>query len=125
LRRGAAGFAVAAFASGEEVETEVPNLLIPPSAPPSGEPSPQLPERRVLKRPAAATGEYSMMYYKRDHCIGVRERFGAKRQVLSFGGASTKLPHAELVEVGEEVCRRLQEGVPIATAKAWAKSKCC
>ena len=112
LSPGPDGFAVAVFSSGQVV-SEVPNLL--------------LAAKPVLKRPASVMAcdpdqQYNLMYYKRCHVIGVREKFGKKRQVMSFGGSKSSLTRDELWSIGKAAILRIQDGASIADAKGWAQA---
>lgn len=71
----------------------------------------------MLKRPSAAEPvvdvielEHSVLYYKNNHRIGIRQKAGEKRQVFSFGGADCKLTEEELRTLGKEACSKLATG---------------
>ena len=106
LSPGPDGFAVAVFSSGQVV-SEVPNLLL------AAKPVLKRPASTVLKRPASVMAcdpdqQYNLMYYKRCHVIGVREKFGKKRQVMSFGGSKSSLTRDELWSIGKAAILRIQ-----------------
>jgi hypothetical protein len=67
---------------------------------------------------------YSLMFYKRDNTVGVRQKFREKRQVLSFGGKTCGKTKAFLMELGDRVLKRLAAGDTYADTKTWARARC-
>jgi hypothetical protein len=151
LCEGENGFAAAEFSFGI-LESEVPNLLLrqrkalqilkKPAAKPAAKP-PAKPKHAakpaaapVLKKPAAAPvlkkpaaaglkpkSRFSIMYYKNNNSIGLREKFDPKQQVFSFGGMKCEKTQAQLRAIGELTQARLDEGITYAEAKTWAVSQ--
>ena len=66
---------------------------------------------------------YSLMYYKRDQTVGVRQKYGKKRQVLSFRDKGEK-GREFLMSIGERVVEKLLSGTSYAEAKIWAVARC-
>ena len=62
------------------------------------------------------------MFYKKDGAIGIREKFGDKRQIFSFGRTS-KSTEAALRPIADTVLNKLDTGVSAANAKKWADSQ--
>ena len=58
------------------------------------------------------------MWYKRYSCIGIREKFGKKKQVMSFG-SSSGLGQGALRGWADQVLERLDAGGKVATTKKW------
>lgn len=71
---------------------------------------------------AKESTRYSVMYYKNNNSIGIREKFGDKRQILSFGGAKIALKEDGLRGWADQVLGKLDEGQSIKTVKNWVKS---
>ena len=67
---------------------------------------------------------YSVMYYKRDHSIGLKRTHGEKNQFVSFGGKKYKdtLDEATLREIGAELKKALVDGT-VADTKEAAKAE--
>ena len=117
LKMGPHGFAMAEFA-GEAVETSVPNLILDANKKPHVQKKPS-----VMKRPGGeleASPLYALMYYKNNHCVGVRQKTGDKRQVVSFGGAKCTKSKDDLYDIGYKVIDMLVQGNSHAECKAWA-----
>ena len=68
--------------------------------------------------------EYVTMWYKRDHSCAIRQRSGAQRQVLSFGGKNAKHKgHDELVAIGQAAIAKIKMGWSYWMAKTWAQKE--
>ena len=63
---------------------------------------------------------YSIMFYKNGNSIGIREKFDAKRQVVSFG--SRDKTEDQLRKIGEKVLECLHSGQSVEQGKALALS---
>ena len=63
---------------------------------------------------------YSSMYYKNGHRLGIRRKFGDGTQCFSFGGTKCQETKAELKCVGQEVLKKLDGGMSEEDAKTWA-----
>ena len=55
-----------------------------------------------------AGSRYGIMYYKKSQSIGVRQKFGEKRQILSFGGKKSGLSERSLRSWGDSVVMKLE-----------------
>ena len=64
---------------------------------------------------------WSVMYYKRSHSIGLREKTGLKRQLVSVGGKGSK--EEELRIIADECLIKLGQGEEHLSVKAWAQKK--
>lgn len=60
---------------------------------------------------------YSVMYYKKGKCIGIRAKTGLCNQVMSFGGTAVTKDKAELKAIGAKVCLLLEEGRTVDEGK--------
>lgn len=92
-----------------------------------GEPDdPMDPDADVGAGPPAghANRGYSVMYYRRDHAIGLKRTHGEKNQFVSFGGKRYKdtLDEKTLREIGEELKVALVDGT-VADTKEAAKAE--
>jgi len=81
-----------------------PPLAAAPPAPPAEDAPP-------------AKDDYAIMWYKRDKTIAIRAKFGAKQQVLSFGGKACTKDHEEMRGFAKVVVADLHAGMSIADAK--------
>ena len=63
--------------------------------------------------------KYSIMYYKRDANIGIRQRFGEGKQIMSLGGRLSKVSEKTLRDIGRSVIRKLQDGDSVAECKVF------
>ena len=125
LEVGPEGFATACF--GEEVVvTSVPNLVLEAKVKGMSAKS------CVLKKPSAGPAAsvehepsplYCLLYYKKPNCVGVREKTGPKRQLLSFGGMKCTLNREQLFVIGAQVIDMLVKGTPPADCKVWAMNQ--
>ena len=72
----------------------------------------------------AAKKKYTVMYYKNNNSVGIRQCFLAKRQIAAFGGKSCKNSREELMAVGRQVVEKLEEGLLMEPeVKAWATAQ--
>ena len=145
LEAGPEGFLVAKF--DELVHTtELSNLMLTAAkqAAPKKEKKPGAKQaatkaKKVLKKPGAAMApvvpaapavdqpgeappagrdDYSIMWYVKGKCIGIRAKFGRKNQVMSFGGVRcTKTVH-EMKVIAKEIVADLHNGMSVPDAKA-------
>ncbi len=68
--------------------------------------------------------KYVKMYYKKYHTAAVRQNWGGKHQIVSFGGMFCKQPKAQLYAVADKVIENLTAGTrSVSEAKAWAKKR--
>ena len=73
----------------------------------------------VAGLPAPAAVRYGIMYYKNTHIIGLRQKYGEQRQVVSFGGkASQAFSKLQMKEIAARVVTLLTNGCSYAEAKA-------
>ena len=89
-------------------------------------------EHAVLKKPAAAPKaaaapeapekrSYQVLWYKNGNNVGIRERFGGKKQIFSFGGKLCTKSKAELLGIANDVVGDLHEGMNPLAAKEKAR----
>ena len=89
-------------------------------------------EHAVLKKPAAApkaaaapeapeNRSYQVLWYKNGNNVGIRERFGGKKQIFSFGGKLCTKSKAELLGIANDVIGDLHEGMNPLAAKEKAR----
>ena len=142
LQPGDDGFVVAHFADGPKSFPNMPNLTLsklgqgthmPPATKAAAKANAKAtakakanakaaapgPKKAILKRPAAHDGSsYGPMYYKHTFSIGIRQRFGTKQQIACFGGKSCrKKSKEEMVKIGYDMCKELDEGASIDSVK--------
>ena len=72
----------------------------------------------------AVKKRYTVMYYKNNNSVGIRQCFLAKRQIAAFGGKSCKKSREELMAVGKQVVEKLEQGLLMeAEVKTWATAQ--
>ena len=59
------------------------------------------------------------MFYKNFNSIGIRQKFGKKRQILSFGGKNCKLNEAALRGVADQALQKLDNDMDLDEVSAW------
>ena len=137
LSQGPAGFLVADFASGMHA-TELCNLLASTAtscpaakAATADASNPGLRACSVVqkkpaaanlkKKPAKCSSRFSIMWYKKSTSIGIREKFGLKRQIFSFGAGSGK---SEFVQkrIALAIVSDLEGGMPYDEARDKARA---
>ena len=148
LDAGPEGLLVANFGPDGLHQTELSNLMLlgaakkkndkaivlkKPAAAPKAAAAPEAPaEHAVLKKPAAAPKaaaapeapekrSYQVLWYKNGHNVGIRERFGGKKQIFSFGGKLCTKSKAELLGIANDVVGDLHEGMNPLAAKEKAR----
>ena len=73
---------------------------------------------------AAVAKRYGVMYYKNGNCVGIRQIFYSKSQVMNFGGKHCGKIAKELRAIAAQVVRNLEEGLMSeSSAKAWAREQ--
>ncbi len=79
--------------------------------------------RRTSSLKEYTSTSYSVMWYKRDKAVGIREKnTPAKKQVFSFGRTPKTTEEAGR-QIADQVLRKLDQGMRIADAKTWADSQ--
>ena len=71
---------------------------------------------------APSTGgerDYRRDWYKKTECYGIRQKFGAKRQVFSVGSGAA-LSQEDKKNVADSVIRHMKNGMTEETGKRWA-----
>ena len=64
--------------------------------------------------------KYGKMWYRNSHTVGIRRKFGDKRTAVSFGGRGCEVSKEDLYDkFGEEVLKKLDEGMSEEDVKAW------
>ena len=71
---------------------------------------------------AITSVNYGIMWYKRDGVIGIREKFGAKKQVISFGSGTGK-SETELREWADKCLTKLDKGDKVDDVLTWVKAQ--
>jgi len=67
---------------------------------------------------------YQLLFYKREWLVGLRQKFGQKSQICSFGGAKFRhLSEACLRDVGNALIAQLDAGLEEAATKDWAMAQ--
>ena len=142
------GFATASFGD-DEMKTEVPNLLMKAplvqgvfkmpagvsavstdahsvgeeeEAEGSGEEAGKGPEPRERVQGEGRARKYSKMFYKNTASFGIRQCFGAKRQVACVSGKRLGLDKDALEKVADEAISKLESGsVTEGAIKQWIR----
>ena len=78
-------------------------------------------KKAVDKGPKSA---YSIMWYKNSKAIGIREKGGEKRQVVSFGGAACTKTKEVMKNIGKAIAKMLDDGSSFQAGKAEGKRLC-
>ena len=63
------------------------------------------------------------MWYKNSHSVGMRRKFGDKKQVVSFGGRKSSKTKEQLMQLGVECVQKLNGGMAEAEVNTWAKDQ--
>ena len=66
---------------------------------------------------------YSVLYYKKDNRIGLRQKKLSKRQVWSVGGTACSNSAEELKRIGGEASKKMTAGMAEPLAKKWAEEQ--
>ena len=66
---------------------------------------------------------YCILYYKTDNRIGMRQCFGNRRQVFSFGGKSCEKSEEALRAIGREAAERLKGGMSEGDCAVWCREQ--
>ena len=74
---------------------------------------------------AAAKNDYGVMWYGRSRAIGIRQKFGSKAQVFSFGGKSSPKTERELKDFAEVLVKDLRAGASVAAARNKGRKFAC
>lgn len=104
-RPGAAAPGVAAEAPA------APPVAAAPAPVPPGAPAAAAPDKN----------DYGIMWYAKSKCIGIRAKFGAKNQVLSFGGTHCTKTEAEMRAIAKTIVADLHDGMAIIDARQKGK----
>ena len=67
--------------------------------------------------------KYSKMWYKKNDSVGIRRRFGDKKQIWSFGSQSA-LGKDALMQLGCQCLRKLDEGMAEDAVREWVVDQC-
>ena len=67
--------------------------------------------------PGRDVSHYLIMWYKNNKTIGIRAKWGAKPQVLSFGGSKCKRTEALMREHAKVIIQDLASGISVASCK--------
>jgi hypothetical protein len=105
------------------VAAPVPAVAAPPvPAAPAIDVVPQNPP--VPAVPAVGQKKYTIMYYKRTNCIGIRAQFGDQNQVFGFGGKRQPKGERELRAIAKSSIEWLANGMSYTDAKFAARQLC-
>ena len=67
---------------------------------------------------------YSILWYKKDQRIGIRQKFGEKKQICSFGGSKCGKSEGVLRKIGGMAIDRLSMGTLEETdCKQWCEDE--
>jgi len=137
LAAGPNNLLVGKFPDGTVHETELINLMLTAPVPRKEK---EVKKKPAMKRPsgavavaeaepvaevavvateppaAGAKDDYGIMYYK-NNSIGLRAKFGAKSQVLSFGGMRCTRTEAQMRQIAQKIIADLHAGMNYAAAK--------
>ena len=123
---GPKSFGIATFANGETIETEVTNLTISLHPTVKKGKIKQKPAKSdasietVEKKPAGTKPDYCIQWYKKTTLIGIRQKFGGKKQICSFGGTKCGKSEEQLRHIGGLAIDRLSMGTLKETeCKQW------
>lgn len=138
LKPGPNNFLVATFSDTEVYETEFPNIMIVKLERKVEKPKSVMKvmkkAMKAMKRPASAchppppahaavlgggagAPKHGIMWYKKTKTIGIREKFGLKRQVVSFGGVSCEKSEGDMRILAKQVVEWLDNGMGKVEAK--------
>jgi len=147
LQKGCEQLLVAHFSDGI-YQTELSNLLFGPAAALSAQILRKKPATAPQKKPAVAAADatiaiadpaldaephtspsdgapakrsYEALWYKNGHRVGIRQTFGIKTQIFSFGGTRSLRSRRQLQAIGKLVVKDLQAGMNPEAAKEKAK----
>jgi hypothetical protein len=71
---------------------------------------------------AITSSKFAVMWYKRDGVIGIRAKFGAKNQVMSFGSGTGK-SEKELRAWADKCLTKLDKGDKVNDVLDWVKAQ--
>ena len=63
------------------------------------------------------------LWYKNTHSVGIRQKFGEKKQIFSFGGRTSTKSKEDLISLGDECVRKLNGGMSEGEVKSWAQEQ--
>ena len=92
-------------------EEEVPGEQENQDVPEAEEEEEQKDEDKQKQEVVPVSRSYSAMYYKNGNSIGIRQKFYAKLQVLSFGGKHCGKSESQLRQIAHEVIHKLEAGI--------------
>ena len=134
LEKGPDQILVAHFSNGTPV-TELSNLILAAALAIKIKKKPAAAKKPAASVPADAAPSpesaasvpnpprtYQLLWYKNGHNVGVRQTFGPKRQIFSFGGKRCTKSKERLLEIGRQVVKDLQEGMAPDAAKTNARN---
>ena len=93
------------------------------------EDEPEESERKEEKKKAqrqefpVKSRNYCILYYQKDNRIGMRQCFGNRRQVFSFGGKSCEKSEEALRAIGREAAERLKGGMSEGDCAVWCREQ--
>jgi len=108
---------VPAQPSGGEAEGK-----IPPNATTAEREEREQPLPKELAEATSARG-YLKMWYKNESAYGIRQKFGAKRQIFRLGGRRCALSEEELTSLANDALAKLHAGEAEEVVKAWAQAR--
>ena len=63
-----------------------------------------------------------MLWYKLTNMVGIRRKFGDKKQIFSFGGRRSGLTEEKGRSFGDDALKKLDAGMTEKEVEEWAKS---
>ena len=134
LEKGPDQFLVAHFSNGTHV-TELSNLILAAALAIKIKKKPAAAKKPAASVPADAAPspesaasvpnpprKYQLLWYKNGLNVGVRQTFGPKRQIFSFGGRRCNKSKERLLEIGRKVVKDLEEDMAPDAAKTNARN---
>ena len=71
------------------------------------------------KKEGFGNAKYAIMWYKNYASVGIRQRFGEKKQIMSLGGKSTNLCEDVMRRIAQRVVAKLSNGSSVAECKTF------
>jgi hypothetical protein len=101
--------------SVEDLEVDEPNLPAPAEQPQA------MPQATEETSPKPSTLDYKLEKYTKSGSVGIREKFGAKRQIFSL--TSHTMLYDDVVTIANKTIEKLKAGIDASVVEAWGKSQ--
>ena len=63
------------------------------------------------------------LWYKDTNSVGIKQKFGEKEQIFSFGKLTSTNSKKDLISLGDECVRKLNGGMSEGEVKSWAQEQ--